>query len=167
MRNECFTDCILCCSLSLFAGCGNLRLYHSKRCTLFTTVSVIWKFHLFRTLSDMNQDGSLECEEFIIAMHLTDVVKSGGTLPPQLPLEIVPHQYKHIVGNTATSVGGAAGAGGEERGDTESAPMMAMSFEERRRMNWDKGQQELERRRRELLERQQAEKVCPYFIVGT
>merc|ERR1712226_1002295 len=28
----------------------------------------------------------------------------------------------------------------------------------RRRMNWDKGQQELERRRRELLERQQAEK---------
>ena len=33
------------------------------------------------------------------------------------------------------------------------------TFEDKRRMNWDKGQQELERRRRELQEKEQKEKV--------
>ena len=37
-----------------------------------------------------------------------------------------------------------------------------VSFEERRRMNWDKGQAELERRRRELLERNQKEKEASF-----
>ena len=37
------------------------------------------------------------------------------------------------------------------------------TFEDKRRMNWDKGQQELERRRRELQEKEQKEKVDFYF----
>ena len=39
------------------------------------------------------------------------------------------------------------------------------TFEDKRRMNWDKGQQELERRRRELQEKEQKEKVDFTFIL--
>merc|ERR1712096_520814 len=88
------------------------------------------------------------------------LLQTGGSLPSQLPLEVVPHQYKHLQGSSSlTGVNGT-----EERAGSvaETAPMSAASFEDRRRMNWEKGQQELERRRRELLERQQAEKEAQF-----
>lgn len=45
-------------------------------------------FH--RTLADVDKDGKLKAEEFILAMHLVDAAKSGQALPLTLPTELVP-----------------------------------------------------------------------------
>ena len=37
-----------------------------------------------RSLSDIDQDGKLTAEEFILAMHLIDMAMSGLPLPPIL-----------------------------------------------------------------------------------
>lgn len=49
-----------------------------------------------RTLADVDKDGKLKAEEFILAMHLVDVAKSGHPLPLILPTELVPpsHRWK-------------------------------------------------------------------------
>ena len=43
----------------------------------------------FRNLSDIDKDGRLDCEEFCIALHLTDMVKMGQVLPAKLPPELM------------------------------------------------------------------------------
>ena len=44
-------------------------------------------------LSDVDGDGMLDLNEFILAMHLTNArVKAGITLPATLPPELLPHQ---------------------------------------------------------------------------
>lgn len=45
-------------------------------------------FH--RDLSDLNKDGNLDLDEFVIAMHLIDLAKSGQSLPATLPAELIP-----------------------------------------------------------------------------
>lgn len=45
-------------------------------------------------LSDIDQDGKLTAEEFILAMHLIDVAMSGQPLPPVLPPEYIPPSLK-------------------------------------------------------------------------
>ncbi len=46
-------------------------------------------------LVDVNQDGRLACEEFVVAMHLAERVKSGLTLPRILPAELYPGPTKY------------------------------------------------------------------------
>ncbi|CAN0358208.1 unnamed protein product, partial [Hapterophycus canaliculatus] len=41
-------------------------------------------------LSDMDNDGMLDLEEFTVAMHLCDKTKNGEPLPDALPRSIVP-----------------------------------------------------------------------------
>ncbi len=41
----------------------------------------------FRTLADNDKDGRLTPDEFVIAMHCCDIVRSGQTLPSRLPDE--------------------------------------------------------------------------------
>lgn len=43
-----------------------------------------------RTLSDVDNDGKLTSDEFCIAMHLLDIVRSGRPLPSKLPAELYP-----------------------------------------------------------------------------
>lgn len=50
----------------------------------------IWFHASCRTLADADKDGKLKAEEFILAMHLVDVAKSGQTLPLTLPAELLP-----------------------------------------------------------------------------
>lgn len=38
----------------------------------------------------MDKDGKLRADEFILAMHLVDMAKSGQLLPLTLPTELVP-----------------------------------------------------------------------------
>lgn len=102
-------------------------------------------------LSDIDKDGRLELEEFIIAMHLIDLCKSGILLPQALPTDIIPPKFRNINLSRSDSTGSR-----ERTSSGNEDP--SVSFEERRRMNWDKGQAELERRRRELAERNQKEK---------
>lgn len=43
-----------------------------------------------RNLADVDKDGKLKAEEFILAMHLVDMAKSGQAMPLILPPELVP-----------------------------------------------------------------------------
>uniref|UniRef100_A0A8C8GAN1 Intersectin 1 (SH3 domain protein) n=1 Tax=Oncorhynchus tshawytscha TaxID=74940 RepID=A0A8C8GAN1_ONCTS len=49
-----------------------------------TSLASIWN------LSDIDQDGKLTAEEFILAMHLIDMAMSGLPLPPILPPDFIP-----------------------------------------------------------------------------
>lgn len=53
-----------------------------------------------RTLADVDRDGRLQGDEFILAMHLVDMAKSGRPLPLALPQDLVPpslrsHTHTH------------------------------------------------------------------------
>lgn len=41
-------------------------------------------------LSDIDKDGHLDLQEFVIAMYLTEVSKSGDDLPARLDPEMIP-----------------------------------------------------------------------------
>lgn len=43
-----------------------------------------------RGMSDMDSDGRLSCEEFVLAMHLCDMARSGEKIPVPLPPDLVP-----------------------------------------------------------------------------
>lgn len=45
---------------------------------------------LCRTLADVDKDGQLRADEFILAMHLVDMAKTGCPLPLTLPQDLVP-----------------------------------------------------------------------------
>nr|XP_029509952.1 intersectin-2-like [Oncorhynchus nerka] len=49
-----------------------------------TQLATIW------TLADVDKDGQLRAEEFILAMHLVDMVTTGCPLPLTLPSDLVP-----------------------------------------------------------------------------
>lgn len=100
----------------------------------------------------MDSDGRLGCEEFVLAMHLCDMVKGGETLPVALPLDLIPPTFKRQrQGSLTPSIGGAP-----EVADP-TAGMPQTSFEDKRRENYEKGQAELDRRRKSLLEIQRKE----------
>lgn len=40
---------------------------------------------VFRNLADTDKDGRLTPDEFVLAMHCCDIVRSGQTLPSRLP----------------------------------------------------------------------------------
>lgn len=44
----------------------------------------------------MDKDGKLKAEEFILAMHLVDVAKTGQPLPLTLPSELVPPSQRYV-----------------------------------------------------------------------
>jgi len=56
-------------------------------------------------MSDINKDGRLELDEFIIAMHLIDLVKSGVTLPAVLPQDMIPAKFRNINLTRSDSIG--------------------------------------------------------------
>lgn len=59
-------------------------------------LNLTFSFHVFplRSLSDIDQDGKLTAEEFILAMHLIDMAMSGLPLPPVLPPEYLPPSFR-------------------------------------------------------------------------
>ena len=62
------------------------------------TLAKIWQ------LADLDKDGRLSCEEFVVAMHLAEKVKSGLPLPRVLPAELYPGSTKYAtVDRRATS----------------------------------------------------------------
>lgn len=50
--------------------------------------------HVDRALADMDSDGRLGSEEFVLAMHLCDVAKAGEQIPTALPLELIPPTFR-------------------------------------------------------------------------
>ena len=112
-------------------------------------------------LSDIDGDGQLTREEFILAMHLTNQVRAGNQLPTELPADLLPPMYrKTSVTSLHSNVSSAASAGAanddqlSQKSDTTSASILANSFEDKRRENFEKGRAELERRRLKMIDSQ-------------
>ncbi|XP_076618966.1 dynamin associated protein 160 isoform X3 [Colletes latitarsis] len=102
-------------------------------------------------LADMDSDGRLSCDEFVLAMHLCDIVKFGEQIPTTLPIELIPPAFRRQRQSSLT-----LSQSGAENVDP-SAGMPQTSFEDKRKENFEKGQAELERRRKALLEIQRKE----------
>lgn len=58
------------------------------------TASFFYFLIFFRNLSDLDKDGQLNIEEFVIAMHFVEVAKVGQALPPTVPQELLPLAYQ-------------------------------------------------------------------------
>ena len=54
-----------------------------------TILAKVWE------LSDIDKDGRLSCDEFVIAMHLIEKAKGGLNLPRTLPPELFPGPMKY------------------------------------------------------------------------
>ncbi|XP_063545212.1 intersectin-2 isoform X3 [Cydia strobilella] len=87
-------------------------------------------------LADLDSDGRLGCEEFVLAMYLCEKATQGEPVPAKLPPELIPPTFRRQSVTSITS---------------------NQSYEERRRENMARGQAELERRR-EHLEKEKAER---------
>ncbi|EEC10669.1 intersectin, putative [Ixodes scapularis] len=75
-------------SRSGFLGGGQARTILLQSALPHTVLAQIWN------LSDIDSDGRLTCEEFVLAMHLVDCVRAGDTLPAKLPLDLIPPSYR-------------------------------------------------------------------------
>ncbi|GBP65692.1 Intersectin-1 [Eumeta japonica] len=89
-------------------------------------------------LADLDNDGKLGCEEFVLAMYLCEKATQGEPVPSKLPPELVPPTFRR---------------------DSTSSMHSSSSYEEKRRENMARGQAELERRRTALADAQMKEKA--------
>ncbi|GAB0098546.1 intersectin-1 [Sergentomyia squamirostris] len=119
------------------------------------TLAKIWK------LSDRDKDGKLGCEEFVLAMHLCDMAIKGQEIPEELPPDLVPPSFRKTTsraGSTTTSRHGSVSSQGGGVGDIDPlAGLPQTSFEDKRKENFEKGQAELDRRRKTLMDIQRKE----------
>jgi hypothetical protein len=112
------------------------------------TLAQIW------FLSDYDDDGQLTLNEFILAMHFCDCAKAGCTLPNTLPVELQPNNLRPAPINNQSPVMPAVDAFGPlgDQAFVQASNKPAVSFEEKRRENFDKGNAVLEAKRKMLLE---------------
>ncbi|KAK3511185.1 hypothetical protein QTP70_032234 [Hemibagrus guttatus] len=114
-------------------------------------------------LSDIDQDGKLTAEEFILAMHLIDMAMSGLPLPPLLPPDLLPPTFRRV--RSGSGVGITSIHPTDQRVQEESAEeeekepdkKLPVTFEDKKRENFERGNLELEKRRQALLEQQRKE----------
>uniref|UniRef100_A0A8C2T3B3 Intersectin-1 n=1 Tax=Coturnix japonica TaxID=93934 RepID=A0A8C2T3B3_COTJA len=99
-------------------------------------------------LSDIDQDGKLTAEEFILAMHLIDVAMSGQPLPPVLPPEYIPPSFSSVSVDQRLP---------EEPALEEEQQQLEKKLPDKKRENFERGNLELEKRRQALLEQQRKE----------
>ncbi|XP_070491973.1 intersectin-1 isoform X2 [Chironomus tepperi] len=114
-------------------------------------------------LSDRDSDGRLGCEEFVLALYLCEMYSTGKPIPTELPNDLIPPSFRKVTsrqGSLAGSRHGSVSSQGVAADiDTMSglAGMSQSSFEDKRKENYDKGQAELERRRKALADMQRKE----------
>ncbi|KAB0379460.1 hypothetical protein FD755_007244, partial [Muntiacus reevesi] len=113
-----------------------------------TQLATIW------TLADIDGDGQLKAEEFILAMHLTDMAKAGQPLPLALPPELVPPSFRG--GKQIDSINGTLPSYQKTR-EEEPQKKLPVTFEDKRKANYERGNMELEKRRQAMMEQQQRE----------
>lgn len=58
-------------------------------------------------LSDMDADGRLGCEEFVLAMHLCEQASLGQTPPSKLPLDLIPPSFRRSTRTASISSQGS------------------------------------------------------------
>ncbi|XP_053697449.1 intersectin-1 isoform X2 [Sabethes cyaneus] len=117
-------------------------------------------------LSDIDADGRLGCEEFVLAMYLCDQALQGEKIAPTLPPELIPPSFRKTSSRHGSVVGSRHGSVSSQGGTpahgapVEADPLSGLpqsSFEDKRKENFDKGQAELERRRKALMDIQKKE----------
>ncbi|XP_057373684.1 intersectin-1-like isoform X2 [Daphnia carinata] len=120
-------------------------------------------------LSDIDMDGRLSCDEFVLAMHLCDCVRAGDRLPDVLPHDLVPPSFRRpslpaVTGSVVSPKGSStpeslaqAFAGTPPPPSDDGKVTSPVSFEDKRKENFDKGQAELDKRRKALAEQQRRE----------
>uniref|UniRef100_A0A6I8REU2 Intersectin-1 n=1 Tax=Xenopus tropicalis TaxID=8364 RepID=A0A6I8REU2_XENTR len=114
-------------------------------------------------LSDIDLDGKLTAEEFILAMHLIDVAMSGQPLPPVLPPEYIPPSFRRVRSGSGLSIMSSVSVDQrlpEEPAEEEpqnTDKRLPVTFEDKKRENFERGNLELEKRRQALLEQQRKE----------
>uniref|UniRef100_A0A8B9HAZ8 Intersectin 2a n=1 Tax=Astyanax mexicanus TaxID=7994 RepID=A0A8B9HAZ8_ASTMX len=97
------------------------------------------------TLADIDRDGQLRAEEFILAMHLVDMAKTGHPLPLSLPADLVPPSFRSAVSSIFHALSHFLSL------------FLSVSFEDKLKENFQKGSMELEKRRVALQEEQRRE----------
>lgn len=63
------------------------------------TLAQIW------TLSDLDSDGRLSCDEFILAMFLCDKAMNGEKIPATLPMDWIPPSFRKAKSRTSSVSG--------------------------------------------------------------
>uniref|UniRef100_A0A8C9TIZ5 Intersectin 1 n=1 Tax=Scleropages formosus TaxID=113540 RepID=A0A8C9TIZ5_SCLFO len=104
-------------------------------------------------LSDIDQDGKLTAEEFILAMHLIDVAMSGLPLPPVLPPDFIPPTFRWVQATIDQRLSEEL----EEEEQQSAEKKLPVTFEDKKRENFERGNLELEKRRQALQEQQRKE----------
>uniref|UniRef100_A0A8C5HHW6 Intersectin-2-like n=1 Tax=Gouania willdenowi TaxID=441366 RepID=A0A8C5HHW6_GOUWI len=121
-----------------------------------TQLATIW------SLADVNKDGQLLADEFILAMHLVDMAKTGHPLPLTLPQDLVPPSLRggskpsELVNGTSPSVTPSL----IDIMETEATQKnkSSVSFEDKLKENFARGSAELEKRRLTLEQEQRKER---------
>ncbi|XP_023033932.2 intersectin-1 isoform X3 [Drosophila willistoni] len=131
------------------------------------TLAQIW------TLSDIDGDGRLNCEEFILAMFLCEKAMAGEKIPVTLPLDWVPPNLRKIKSRPGSVSGVISRPGSQPASrhasvssqggvvDASADPMAGLpqtSFEDKRKENYEKGKVELDRRRKVMEDQQRKER---------
>lgn len=57
------------------------------------------------TLADLDSDGRLGCDEFILAMFLCDKAMNGEKIPPTLPIDWIPPSFRKNKSRTSSVSG--------------------------------------------------------------
>ncbi|XP_055010427.1 intersectin-2b [Boleophthalmus pectinirostris] len=109
------------------------------------------------TLADVDKDGKLKAEEFILAMHLVDMAKFGQPLPLTLPKELVPPSQRSSMNGTSSTVVPVASLIDDFDVEPPQKNKMNMSFEDKFKANLERGNAELEKRRQALQEAERRE----------
>ncbi|XP_016403236.1 intersectin-2-like, partial [Sinocyclocheilus rhinocerous] len=119
-----------------------------------TQLAAIWN------LADVNKDGKLQADEFILAMHLVDMAKMGQPLPMALPSELVLPTMRGMLGDSVNGTTSSIYAGLVEDLYEPEPPQKSrnnLTFEDKFKKNMEMGNAELEKRRQALLEQQRRE----------
>ncbi|XP_037606775.1 intersectin-2a isoform X2 [Sebastes umbrosus] len=123
-----------------------------------TQLATIW------TLADVDKDGQLQADEFILAMHLVDMAKTGRPLPLTLPQDLVPPSLRggvkpsELVNGTGPYI--TVGPCLIDTPEIEPAQKTksSVSFEDKLKANFARGSMELEKRRLALEEERRKER---------
>ncbi|XP_048861163.1 LOW QUALITY PROTEIN: intersectin-1-like [Brienomyrus brachyistius] len=115
-----------------------------------TQLATVWN------LADVDKDGQLTGEEFILAMHLVDMAKAGQPLPLTLPGDLVPPSVRtgkqgELLPLNRTIVPE------EIQVEPPQKTKSNVSFEDKLKENFQRGNAELERRRQVLQEQERRE----------
>ncbi|KAJ8352480.1 hypothetical protein SKAU_G00239560 [Synaphobranchus kaupii] len=121
-------------------------------------------------LSDIDQDGKLTAEEFILAMHLIDMAMSGLPLPPVLPPDFIPPTFRRVRSGSGISMTSLhvpdqwVAEEPEEEDPQNTDRKLPVTFEDKKRENFERGNLELEKRRQALQELQRKEQERLAFL---